>query len=108
MRLAPLAALALIALAAPAAAQDDAPLGWAMGPALAGVDRDGDGRLTPEEIGATRLPPEADPDGDGLDLAELSAYLFARADADDNGVLSADELRAMRGLAAAGVFRYAF
>ena len=93
----------VLCLAAPVAAQDAMPLAWAMGPAIDGVDRDGDGTLTPEEIGATRLPPKADPNGDGLDLGELTAFLFAQADTDDSGYLEPGELRALRGLAATGV-----
>lgn len=96
-------ALALIAtLAAPAGAQT---LGWALLPAMEGMDLDGDGVFSPSEIGGTRVPLEFDTDGDGmLHIAELTAGFWGLYDADRNGLLTDDELQAMRGLAAAGVY----
>ena len=97
-------------LAHPAAAQDaDAgPLiGWAMLPALEGLDRDGDGLYSTDEIGGTRVPEAFDIDGDGLfSVVEISQGYFAVYDADDSGYLDPTELQAMSGLPAAGVFAY--
>ena len=103
----PLILLAALAAAAPALAQDGPAIGWAMGRALAGVDRDGDGVFTPEEIGpsARNVPAEFDLDGDGaFSVVELSQGFFALYDADDSGMLEPQELQAMRGLAAAGLY----
>lgn len=103
-RLAPTAALVIACAALPATGQD-APAAWAMKPALAGVDRDGDGLFSPEELGGSEIDPLYDGDGDGLlDLAEITAALFAASDLDDSGALEPEELEAMRGLAAAGVY----
>ncbi|KIT17339.1 EF-hand domain-containing protein [Jannaschia aquimarina] len=106
MRLPILVAATLFAT--PALAQDaesEVYMAWAMGPAMEGVDRDGDGRFTQEEIGGTRLDASADADGSGdFDLPELTAALFAMWDTDDSGYLEPEELEAMTGLAAAGVY----
>ena len=92
-----------------AAAAQDLPLGWAMLPALDGLDGDADGFLSPAEIGATRVPDSFDMDGDGqFTVVELSQGYFAQYDVDGDGLLTDDELNAMRGLAAAGVFAYEF
>jgi hypothetical protein len=98
------AALTATLAAMPAAAQEPV-VGWAMKPALEGLDRDGDGAFTIAEIGGTRVPPEFDIDGDGaFSLVELSQGYFALSDANDDGYLDPGELQAMTGLAAAGVF----
>ncbi|MEM7710317.1 MAG: hypothetical protein AAF264_06105 [Pseudomonadota bacterium] len=88
----------------------DAPtgtLGWALKPALEGLDDDGDGLYSAAEIGGTTVPEEFDLDGDGLfSVVELSQGYWAAADADRSGVLEDDELRAMGGLPASGVYEY--
>ncbi|MEM7490332.1 MAG: hypothetical protein AAF390_14520 [Pseudomonadota bacterium] len=101
-----LAAACLTALSLPATAQEEvSALGWALLPALEGLDDDGDGLLSPEEIGGTRVPEAFDLDGDGLfGVVELSQGYWALADTDDSGYLEDEEVRAMRGLAAAGVY----
>ena len=107
----PLLLATLVLAAGAAAAQEAAPadgplLLWAMKPALEGIDRDGDGLYTAEEIGGTRVPAAFDLDGDGaFSLPELSQGYFALADANDDGLLDPAELAAMTGLAAAGVYR---
>ncbi|MBM2577873.1 hypothetical protein JQC91_16315 [Jannaschia sp. Os4] len=115
----PLMILAALSLAAPAWGQTEeaaegapgveeaATVGWAMGRALVGVDRDGDGLFAPEELGgsARRIPEGFDLDGDGLwSATELSQGYFALYDADDSGYLEPAEMQAMRGLAAAGLY----
>ncbi|WP_308914905.1 hypothetical protein [Jannaschia sp. LMIT008] len=98
--------LAAALLIGTAAAAQDTPLSWAMLPALDGLDADADGYLTPGEIGATRVPETFDLDGDGaFTVVELSQGYFAQYDANDDGYLDDAELEAMRGLAAAGVYR---
>jgi hypothetical protein len=100
-----IAVLVALPLAAPAAAQET--LGWAMGPVLAQLDADGDGVLTQAELGATELPAEFDVNLDGeLAIDEISQGFFALYDRDDSGVLEEGELRAMRGVAGAGVYVY--
>lgn len=97
--------LALSAAGAAASAQDDVAIGWAMKPALEGLDLDGDGLFDQSELGGTRVPEAFDLDGDGLfSLVELSQGYFALSDADDDGYLDAGELEAMSGLPAAGVY----
>ena len=97
------AALALAASAA--ASQEDATVGWAMKPALEGLDVDGDGVLSTDEIGGTAVPEAFDLDGDGaFSIVELSQGYFALSDANNDGYLDAAELRAMSGLPAAGVY----
>ena len=92
-----------IALSGPAAAQ--ALLGWAMLPALEGLDADGDGAFSQAEIGGTRLPAEWDVNDDGVWSApEITQALFARWDGDESGLLEQTELATMTGLAAAGIY----
>jgi hypothetical protein len=112
------AAVALL-LAAPAMAQEarhgaamvggdviaSADRGWAMLPAIGRLDADGDGLLSQEELGGTRLGEAADLDGDGMfSLVEISQALWARFDADHSGYLEPDEKAAMRGIARSGLF----
>jgi hypothetical protein len=105
----PLISATLLLLATSASAQEateDMPLAWALLPALEGLDDDADGRFTQEEIGGTRVPASFDLDGDGtFSVVELSQGYWALADRDDSGYLEPEELRAMRGLAGAGVYR---
>lgn len=94
-----------LALSASAAVAQDATVGWAMLPALEGIDVDGDGLYSPEEIGGTTVPESFDLDGDGFfSVVELSQGYFALADANDDGYLDPGELQAMDGLPAAGVY----
>ena len=99
-------AAAAMAVALPAAAQEEAlPPGWALKPVLDGLDQDGDGLYSPEEIGGTQVPPEFDLDGDGLfSIVELSQGYWARIDADRSGYLEPGELDGLAGLPAMGVY----
>jgi len=97
---------ALIALPAAVSAQEESSLGWAMGPAMVGMDQDGNGAFDGSELGGSRLPETFDLNGDGaLDMGELSVGFFALHDENDDGRLDSDELRTMRGIAGAGVYR---
>jgi hypothetical protein len=94
------------ALSLPAAAQS---LGWAMLPALeeAALDVDADGIFTVEEMEIALVPIEFDADVSGdFSVPELTAGYFGQYDVDDSGVLEEEELRAMEGLAAQGVYEY--
>jgi hypothetical protein len=97
-------AAALIALPLDALADE---LGWALKPAVEALDLDGDGLLSPAEIGGTRVPEAFDINEDGLfSIVELSQGYWALFDADRSGYLEQEEKEAMRGLPAAGVYRY--
>ncbi|MBO9501713.1 EF-hand domain-containing protein [Brevundimonas sp. A19_0] len=76
---------------------------------LAGFDRqdiDGDGRLTPDELGAgegpdgARMLRRADEDGDGTltrdEVRRAATRLFAMMDVDGDGVVTAEERPARR------------
>ena len=104
-----LAAVLAATLSLPVAAQEAETLGWAMKPALAGLDLDGDGAYLQSEIGSSTVPEAFDLDRDGAyTLSELSQGYFAANDRNDDGYLDQDELAAMRGLAAAGVYQRDF
>jgi hypothetical protein len=104
----PLALTLALTLAAPAWAQTQS-LGWAMLPALeaADLDVDVDGIYTIEEMEIALVPIEFDTDESGdFSLPELVAGYFGQYDVDDSGRLEDDELQAMEGLAAQGVYEY--
>jgi hypothetical protein len=104
----PLAIALALTLAAPAWAQSQQ-YGWAMLPALeaAALDADADGIYTSEEMEIALIPVEFDTDESGdFSIPELVAGYFGQYDVDDSGRLEDDELQAMEGLAAEGVYEY--
>lgn len=98
-------ALVAIAVAFPVHAQEAPAAAWALKPGLDGLDVDGDGLFTSEEIGGIEIPVAFDLDEDGLfSVVELSQGYWAALDRDDSGYLEPSELETLSGVPAMGLY----